>query len=137
MAGSGSEVEIAMTRPAIKSTPTDAPAGRRSPGGSLAVRPPGAAPGQARRMSSPDDSVRLVITLDVSVQDPIAAASFLLAAAQNPDGQLVLPAAPTLRRQVAQIVDEAVRDCLRSEKEATGLLIESLRVSEGPELPTR
>jgi len=87
-------------------------------------------------MSSPDDSVRRVITLDVSVEDPIAAASFLLAAAQDPDGQLVLPAAPTLQRQVAQIVDEAVRACLRSDREETGLVIEELRVRAAPELST-
>jgi hypothetical protein len=87
-------------------------------------------------MSSPDDSVRLVIALDVSVEDPIAAASFLLAATQDPDGQLVLPASPTLQRQVAQIVDEAVRACLRSDREETGLVIEELRVRAAPELPT-
>ena len=48
----------------------------------------------------------------------------------------MLPAAPTLQRQVAQIVDEAVRACLRSDREETGLVIEELRVRAAPELST-
>ena len=82
-----------------------------------------------------DENGMLVVSARLTAEEG-AVLMAAVAAAQDPDGQLVLPAAPTLQRQVAQIVDEAVRACLRSDREETGLVIEELRVRAAPELST-
>lgn len=79
-----------------------------------------------RFMDAGASTVRLQVTIDVRVDDPIAAAAYLLGPVESDGSVLALPVPQAVEEQVLQIVRDGISERLHADTVHTGVALEHL-----------